>query len=60
MSPPGALSPIGEKIKVTEIHLRAKSHGAKSNALADAERALSTLAASSLVLVDQTLPIFFV
>jgi len=42
VSPPGAVSPIGEKFKGAEISPGAKSHGPKSNALAYAERALST------------------
>jgi len=43
VSPPGALSPIGEKIQGGGENLpAAKSRGPKSNALAYAERALLT------------------
>ena len=43
LSPPGALSPIGEKIlRGSELSPTAKSRGPNSNALAFAERALST------------------
>jgi len=42
MSTPGALSPTGELIQGVEIPPVAKSRGPKSNALAYAERALST------------------
>jgi len=42
VSPPGALSPIGEKIDGGEIPPAARSRGPKSNALAYAKRALTS------------------
>jgi len=40
--PPGAMSPMGGQFMGGEIYLVAKSRGPKSNAVAYAERALST------------------
>jgi len=42
MSPPGTASPNGGKIQRVEIPPAAKLHGTNSNALAYAERAVST------------------
>jgi len=42
VSLPGAISSIGEKIQAGEIRPVAKSRGPQSNALAYAERAMST------------------
>jgi len=63
--PPGAISPMGGKFRGGrgEIYLVAKSRGPKSNAVAYAERALSTKGVSTSapatsLLVDQSSPNF--
>ena len=51
MSPPGALSPIGGKLGVAIKFPRHQSRGLNSNALAYAERALSTSGRSTWALI---------